>query len=1336
MARLESQAIMGFLALEEKHHQAVLSLMTPASPAYKILDPFAGEGEFLDSAAQAWNITPYANELDGERAQKCVERFGPLQAVRSDALRLRASNNAFSAIWCNPPYDVDKGTNGRRVEFTMLRHSWKWAMTGALVFWVVYKSHLTEDAAQFLAKNSSQVDVWGLPGKHLGAYDQIIVVATKGLHPDSAQLYKDILAQKANPGPLTIQSEPIYKMPAPAKSRRFVFAPDIIDAEQGLRLIETGGAWQSNGFQNLLDVPSVAEEIEPVVAPRPGHMALVLAAGVANGAIIDTADYGKVAVRGKTRHIETISRVDIETDKNDPERQVKKTTIKLKPVTTLSLLAGDGRRVEIDGDEGLLEFITTNKKALADYLNQKFKPMYAFDFNGIKPFLDRVRLNGKYPLYDAQKHVIAAITRGFQSRKSILLSGQMGTGKTAMGSSAAIAIAQGAVQALGKDMGADQVILCVCPPHLIDKWKRELLSISPNMIVAHLKRHEDVKAFMAKAKRIGAGIPKIGLIKRDMTKLGAGYEPMVIWRDKPVALWKVNSPTPEGYEDKDRIIKKQIPTCAHCGVTVMVEKKGTALPATKNWLKSGKRACSNCHSPLWQDARDRGSRPKAGQKYPTKNPRYRLDEYIKRQYPERVYLLIWDEIHEAANSDTGNGQAFGRMAGVSKKILALTGTPFNGRSSSLFNLEYHINRRVRSKYPWGGAERFARKERGAETFQSILDGNSKQKGQAESKWVADMGVRERVLEERPSYDRDTGSYTGTSTYERPYTEAPGISPLLVAEVLDHTIFFSLRDLGKWLPKYEEIAMPVELDADVMAEYTQTRDLLKDYLTERRWKGDQSFRGAYLQWSMGWPNSPFRPTKVVHNLRDSFTNEIKAHIVRHISSYGETRIYAKEQALIDFLNEELANNRPCVIYIRQTATKDIQPRIEKLIRENVPNAVPYILKNTVSAGRREKVLNDEVAKGCNVLICNPELVKTGIDLIAYPTLIYYEIVFNLSTMMQASARSFRLNQTYEHCKVIYMFAEGTMEQTAVQLMSRKQRAAKLLTGDIGLTGLEALTEGEGGLEAALLDAIAKDDSLIDPREMFQTGSEIIDTEDQAFWNVEVEPVVEGTETDALLEEAISLGAVVREENKVEVESPAPGTLIPKIVEAKGTSDMKRRAGRYLKEVSIVFDLSKRLSLQAELIVAMLNGVSKDDGTRAVVGLLDADFPKYEIHTRTLLKWVKSWMRKKNFVFRDFEAEVAQKVVEISRQALGYEELKQDIFEALQDMEDKKTEAKVKQAAPDFLKILPEPAKKSKKKKVIDLMAIPEDDEASSKESPFTGQALTKEVQPKQTQIAMF
>src|SRR5690606_11692683 len=112
---------------------------------------------------------------------------------------------------------------------------------------------------------------------------------------------------------------------------------------------------------------------------------------------------------------------------------------------------------------------------------------------GMKPYLDRIRLKGKYPMYTGQKHVVAAIARGFQSRDSILLVGSMGVGKTFMGSTTAIAIASGAVKALQDDIGDDQVILVVCPPHLIEKWKRELVSINPNIYVDHIKRHEDMK---------------------------------------------------------------------------------------------------------------------------------------------------------------------------------------------------------------------------------------------------------------------------------------------------------------------------------------------------------------------------------------------------------------------------------------------------------------------------------------------------------------------------------------------------------------------------------------------------------------------------------------------------------------------------------------------------------------------------------------------------------------------------------------------------------------------------------------------------------------------------
>lgn len=1332
MARLTSKEKLGFLPIDKHHHEAIVSLVAPATPAHKLLDPFAGEGEFLEVAANAWNLTPYANELDGTRAEQCIQRFGPKQAVRCDVERLIASNNAFSLGWYNPPYDHDAlGSGNKRVEFRYLRHAWKWIMDGGLILWAVYIQHLTEDATAFLSKHSSRVDVWALPGKHLNEYNQIVVAAVKGLNPNPETLYDKIMAQKANPQLLSVQPEPIYKLPAPKPLSRFVFAPDMIDDQHGLRLIEEQGAWKSHGFQALLEIPPALEQIEPVVAPRPGHMALVLAAGVADGAVIDTDSYGTVAIRGKTQHVEQIARVDVESDPNDPERQVKKTTIRLKPSTTLTLLAEDGTLVEMDGDDALLEFITNNKKALASYLNNKFSPMYQFDMNGLRRFLDRIRLKGKYPLYAAQKHVIAAITKGFEKRDSILLVGQMGTGKTAMGGTSAIAIASGAVQKIADDMRSDQVILVVAPPHLIDKWKRELLSIHPNSIIERLDRHEDVKQFMLRAKKIGAGIPKIGLIKRDLTKLGCSRDVAVVWHNEPVALWRYDQPTPEGYEANQRIVKQRVPKCPHCGCTVMQERKGTSVPASENWLKSGKRACSVCLTPLWQEARDRGSRPKPGYKYAPRNPRYRLDEYLKKVYPDRVYLLVWDEIHEAANGDTGNGESFGRLAGISKKVLAMTGTPFNGKASSLFNIEYHLNPRVRQRYNWGGADRINRKEGGSSRFQAVIDGAGRQRGRAESSWVSDMGVREQVVEERPTYDSNTGAFTGTSTYERPYQEAPGISPLLVAEVLDHAIFFSLSDLGKALPDYEEVAVPVEMDTDTYDEYDRTRSLLKDYLIQRRWEGDTTFRGSYLQWSMGWINAAFRPTDVIHNIKHPITGEKHPHVVTRIPSYGEDRVYAKEQALIDLLKQELADGRPCVVYLRQTATKDIQPRIESLIRKHVPQAVPYILKNTISAERREKVIEAERAKGMNVLITNPELVKTGLDLLFSPTLIFHEITFNLSTMMQAAARAYRLNQTHEQCKTYYIFAEGTMEHTAVQLMSRKQRAAKLLTGDVGLTGLDALTEGEGGFEQALMDAIAKDEALLDPSEMFKvsSGQNEIDAEDMAYWNVEVaedEPEITVTQDDPLVQIAIELGGVLVEEGQA-IQTDTVQHPTGKMPD--GTAQLRRYVGRYLDTVHLIHDDKKRAKLQAKLLTILTDGIQNDDETYKVIGMRDPEFSQYSVHEESMVRYVRGWLKQHRFVFMGCEDETAATIVDLAKQAPGMTPIKLDIFEKLQDIHD---EEKLETLAKRPI----EASGKKRKRGKIDLMAIPGDEstEETVPNRPLVGQQSTEEELP--IQLAMF
>ena len=1370
MARAESKVKMGYLPIEAKHHAAILSLVAPATPASRMIDPFAGDGAFLEVAAQHWQLTPYANELDRDRAQVCIERFGPKHAVRGDAERLRASNGAFGLGWINPPYDHDRNASGnKRVEFRMLRHSWKWMQAGGIVMWCVYQQHVTEEALAYIAKYSIDADLWALPGKHQGEYDQVVLVAIKGHSGDELALYTKLAGQKQNPLPLTVQAEPRYKLPPPvSKSQRFYFAADDVSPEAGQQLIEQFGAGTHHSLQELLAVPQPPGQQEPLVMPRPGHTALVLSAGIANGAVIETVEHGTVALRSKIEVREEIARVETESDPQDPERTIKKTTMRLRPATQITLLSNTGDLVEMEGDEALLDFIKNNRRELASYMNQKFDPLYQFDFAGIRRYLDRIRLKGKHELYTPQKHVVAAIVAGFRKIKGQLLIGQMGVGKTGIAGSGAIALAGQVAREMTADIRPDQVVLIVCPPHLIDKWRRELVSISPNITVEHLKRHEDIKLFMNKAKRLGAGIPKIGLMKRDMTKLGSGHEAAVHWCTQASALWSPHQPTPEGYEAKDRIQKKKVPHCPHCGTTVTYERKGSTVVASKTWLNDGKRTCETCHSPLWQEKRDKGSQPKNGTKYPGKNPRYRLDEYLKRVFPDRVYLLIWDEIHEAANGDTGNGEAFGRLANVSQKILGLTGTPFNGRASSMFNIEYHLNPRTRERYPWGGAQRLSRKEHGSHTFQTLVEAPvSNQRGKSESRWVADMGVREQVLEERPTYNPETGAYTGTSTYERPYQEAPGCSPLLIGWLLDHSIFFSLKDIGKYLPQYTEIAHPVVMDDDIAAEYDKTQKFLKDYLIARRWEGDNTFRGAYLQWAMGWVNAPFRPTEVIHNIRHPITNQKLPQVITKLPSFGDLdRVYAKEQALIDLATERLQAERPVVIYCRQTATKDIQPRIERLIQAHVPGSVPYVLRNSVSAERREKTIEGQVKAGVNVLICNPELVKTGLDLLAFPTLIFYEIVFNLSTLLQAASRSYRLNQEQDECEVIYLFYEDTMEHSAVQLMSRKQRAAKILTGDTGLTGLDALTEGEGGFEAALLNAITEADALIDPRDLFKQDAieDAITTEDNAFWNVDVnaETETEGRDTiayDPLLNAEVQvvptdlvdapialsitdpasvngkglahlvvsddeLGAIlsdlapgathrdplvdyaVRELGAVVCSDPA----LPPISDQDALKQ-HRYVSQYLKDLTLAPD---RLAKYLPRLLMLVREGEWDavEAVKQVAGIREPYFTQSEPMQARLQRRVTRFLNDKRLVPHEQAATAAKRVIELSAMALGLIPIHLDVFEGLKVAQQ---EQQARQGQAIATRIPPTERKKRK----IDLMAIPDDD-------PPTDRNLTPEA----------
>lgn len=64
---------------------------------------------------------------------------------------------------------------------------------------------------------------------------------------------------------------------------------------------------------------------------------------------------------------------------------------------------------------------------------------------------------------------------------------------------------------------------------------------------------------------------------------------------------------------------------------------------------------------------------------------------------------------------------------------------------------------------------------------------------------------------------------------------------------------------------------------------------------------------------------------------------------------------------------------------------------------------------MDTARREDRILDQVDGVVDVLITNPELVKTGLDLLDFPTIAFLQTGYNVYTLQQAARRSWRIGQ---------------------------------------------------------------------------------------------------------------------------------------------------------------------------------------------------------------------------------------------------------------------------------------------------------------------------------------
>jgi SNF2 family DNA or RNA helicase len=152
-----------------------------------------------------------------------------------------------------------------------------------------------------------------------------------------------------------------------------------------------------------------------------------------------------------------------------------------------------------------------------------------------------------------------------------------------------------------------------------------------------------------------------------------------------------------------------------------------------------------------------------------------------------------------------------------------------------------------------------------------------------------------------------------------------------------------------------------------------------------------------------------------------------------------------------------------VFTVYTGTRDTTTRVSQLLQtEGFKVAV---LKSTVEASQREDWVADQVDRGVEILITNPELVKTGLDMLAFPTIVFMQSGYNVYTLQQASRRSWRIGQK-EAVRVIFLGYAETTQMDCLQLMSKKISVSQSTSGDMPDSGLDILNQGSESVETAL------------------------------------------------------------------------------------------------------------------------------------------------------------------------------------------------------------------------------------------------------------------------------
>ena len=693
--------------------------------------------------------------------------------------------------------------------------------------------------------------------------------------------------------------------------------------------------------------------------------------------------------------------------------------------------AGDTAFKNISSFTNYLEtFGTAVAKRIQDTFKPVFDPTSEEISRQLKELNGHIRSTAGYPLYDAQLAGAEAMKRRLEKERLVILSASCGTGKTKIGTAALYAYQQ------SKGGGA-KVNVVSCPSHIAKKWVRELYETVPGCIARTVSDIKDIDRMYRIYKQSGKTVFLV--VSKETARNGYLKKPAVIFNKHKNAFvcpdcgavqkMTVTSDGISVTEPADSLFYREENAknhkCRECGTVLWSALNPDSIAPEKNeWVRIGQYgfvhrrfAAEHLYKSKSESVKKQiirlyenpdGVYPAAGA-----YRRYPLSRYIKHKF-RHIDAYICDELHEYSG-ESAQGEAMAELAGIADRVVAMTATLINGYAKGMFYLLFRLKPRLMlaDGFRYSDARKFCHRYGVVETVYET--GNEKYNAASKNRIKK---LREKFL--------------------------PGISPLVYTKFLmENTVFLSLYDMAKELPEYEEIPVACDMSDSIKKEYRRLETQFKTVMRKDRRMANRLL-SVYLNLLTAYPDQPYGHEQIA--VGDG------AIIPKDLSGEPDEKL----EKVLALTEKKIKSGERVIIYtawVRLDTQDKLKTRLDSM------GIKSCVLSVSVPAVKREEWVREKLSEGVQVLITNPYLVQTGLDLNDFTTLIFYNLAFNLYVLRQASCRSWRINQTAPKVEVYLFYYSGTMQQRALKLMASKLSAATMIEGQLSDEGLAAMSECE-------------------------------------------------------------------------------------------------------------------------------------------------------------------------------------------------------------------------------------------------------------------------------------